>query len=163
MCQTNGRLSAFHYVSLEPSLINPRVAGDTKPIIISYKNSRLTEAEAIWMPTDSNKLPHYISFVVTCLKGAGHLIYTGSFASQPTLIIHNNFAYIQSSSSRSRRPWRLWHRSAAAWLLGSRVRIPPGSWMFSFVFVVWRVGSGLCDGLITGVEKAYRMCVCVCL
>jgi hypothetical protein len=47
MCQTNGRLSAFHYVSLEPSSINPRVAGDTKPIRISYKNSRLTEAEAI--------------------------------------------------------------------------------------------------------------------
>jgi hypothetical protein len=37
------------------------------------------------MPTDSNKLPHYTSFVVTCLKDVGHLINTGSFASQPTL------------------------------------------------------------------------------
>ena len=92
-------------------------------------------------------------------KDVGHLINTGSFASQPTLIIHNNFASIQSSSSRSRWTWGLWHRSEAAWLLGSRVRIPPGSWMFPLVFVVWRVGSGLCDRLITGVEESYRMCV----
>jgi len=45
------------------------------------------------MSTDSNKLPHYISFVVTCLKDIGHLINTEYFASQSTLIIHNNFAY----------------------------------------------------------------------
>jgi len=24
-------------------------------------------------------------------------------------------------------------------------------------------GSGLCDGLITGLEESYRVCVCVCV
>jgi len=149
------------HVSLEPNSINPRAAGDTKCIRILYENSRLTESEAIWMPTDGSKLSHYISFVVTCLKDVGHLINTGSFASQPTLIIHNNFAYIQSSSSRVLWPWGLWHRSEAAWLVGSRVRIPPRSWTFSLVFVVWRVGSGLwqADHWCRGVLQD----ACVCL
>jgi hypothetical protein len=31
------------------------------------------------------------------------------------------------------------------------------------VFVVCCVGSGLCDGLITGLEESYCVCVCVCV
>ena len=151
------------HVSLEPSLINPRVAGDTKCIRILYKNSRLTESEAIWMPTDSNKLPHYISFVVTCLKDVGHLINTGSFASQSTLIVQNILPTyrVQAADPGGRE---VWHRSAAAWLLGSRVRIPTGSWMFSIVFVVWRIGSDLCDGADHWCRGVLLdVCVCVCV
>jgi hypothetical protein len=42
-------------------------------------------------------------------------------------------------------------RSAAAWLLGSRVQIPPRAWVFvSCVYMLLScVGRGLCDGLIT--------------
>jgi hypothetical protein len=57
--------------------------------------------------------------------------------------------------------WWLSRRSAAACLLRSWVRIPPGTWMFvCFVCVVSR---GLCDELITRPEESYRLwCVVVC-
>jgi hypothetical protein len=55
--------------------------------------------------------------------------------------------YLQNGLSRC--PWRLRRRLAAAWLLGSRVRIPLRAWIFHYcVFVCW-VGSGICDGLVT--------------
>ena len=31
------------------------------------------------------------------------------------------------------------------------------------MFVVFCIGSGLCDELIAGSEKSYRMCVCACV
>ena len=52
---------------------------------------------------------------------------------------------------------------AAAHLLRSWVRIPPGAWIF--VCCEYRVlsGTGLCDGLITRPEESYRLwCVAVC-
>ena len=54
-------------------------------------------------------------------------------------------------------------RSAAAHLLRSWVRIPPGAWIF--VCCECRVLSGrvLCEELITRPEEAYRLCcVVVC-
>jgi hypothetical protein len=64
---------------------------------------------------------------------------------------------------RSQCPRGLRRRSAAAWLLGSRVRIPLGAWMFvSYVYVLSRVGRGLCDGMITRPEEPYRVSNCVC-
>ena len=54
-------------------------------------------------------------------------------------------------------------RPAAAHLLKSWVRIPPGAWIF--VCCVCRVlsGRGLCDELITRPEESYRLCcVVVC-
>jgi hypothetical protein len=67
--------------------------------------------------------------------------------------------------SRSRWPRCLRRRSAVAWLLGSRVRIPLGAWMFvSCLYVVLScVGRGLCDGLITRPEESYRVHNCVWL
>jgi hypothetical protein len=56
-------------------------------------------------------------------------------------------------------------RSAAAWLLGSRVRAPQIAWLF--VSCVCCVGRGFCDELITRSEESYwvyvcmRVCVCV--
>ena len=44
--------------------------------------------------------------------------------------------------------------------LGSQVRMPLKP-LFFLSFVCY-VGSGLCDGLITGSEETYRVCVCVC-
>jgi hypothetical protein len=60
-------------------------------------------------------------------------------------------------------PRCLSRRSAAARLLRSWVRIPPGAWIF--VCCECRVLSdrGLCDELITRPEESYRLwCVVVC-
>jgi hypothetical protein len=63
----------------------------------------------------------------------------------------------------SQWPLGLMRRSAAAWLLGSRVRIPLGAWMFlSYVYMLSCVGRGLCDGLIIRPEKSYRVYNCMC-
>lgn len=44
-------------------------------------------------------------------------------------------------------------------LMGLRVRILLRAWIFVFVFVVYHVGSVLCDELITRREGCYRLCV----
>jgi hypothetical protein len=66
--------------------------------------------------------------------------------------------YNNLSEGRSQWPRGLRRTSAAAWLLGSRVRISLGAWMF---VVLSCVGRGLCDGLITRPEESYRVSVCV--
>ena len=54
-------------------------------------------------------------------------------------------------------------RSAAARLLRSWVRIPPGAWMFVCCECCVLLGIGLCDELITRPEESYRLwCVVVC-
>jgi hypothetical protein len=59
---------------------------------------------------------------------------------------------------RSQWPRGLRRRSAVAWLLGSRVRIPLGTWMFvSCVYMLSCVGRGPCDWLITRPKKSYRV------
>jgi hypothetical protein len=66
---------------------------------------------------------------------------------------------------RSHWPRGLRRRSAAAWLLGSRVRIPLGAWMFVscvYYVVLSCVGRGLCDGLITRPEESYSVFNCLC-
>ena len=64
---------------------------------------------------------------------------------------------------RSQWPRGLRRRSAAARLLRSWVRIPPGAWMFVCCECCLLSGRGLCDGLITRPEESYRLwCVVVC-
>ena len=64
---------------------------------------------------------------------------------------------------RSQWPRGLRRRSAAARILRSWVRIPPGAWMFVCCECYVLSGRGLCDELITRPEKSYRMwCVVVC-
>jgi hypothetical protein len=54
-------------------------------------------------------------------------------------------------------------RSAAARLLTSWIRIPPGAWMFVCCECCVLSGRGLCDEPITRPEEYYRLwCVVVC-
>ena len=54
-------------------------------------------------------------------------------------------------------------KSAAACLLRSWVRIPPGAWVFVCCEYCVLSGRGLCDKLITRPEESYRLCcVVVC-
>ena len=67
--------------------------------------------------------------------------------------------------SKCRSQWQrgLRRGSAAARLLRSWVRIPPGAWMFFCCECYVLSGGGLCDGLITRPEESYRLrCVVVC-
>ena len=51
---------------------------------------------------------------------------------------------------------------AAAHLLRSWVRIPPGAWIFVCFECRVLSGRGLCDELITRPEESYRLCCVVC-
>ena len=65
-------------------------------------------------------------------------------------------------SCRSQWPRGLRRRSAAARLLRSWVRIPPGAWIFVCCECCVLSGS-LCDELITRPQESYRLwCVVVC-
>ena len=74
------------------------------------------------------------------------------------------FLLICQGKIRSQWPRVLRRRFAAARLLRSWVRIPPGAWMFVCCECCVLSGRGLCDELITRPEESYRMCcVVVCL
>jgi len=64
---------------------------------------------------------------------------------------------------RSHWPRGLRRRSAAARLLRSWVRIPPGAWIFVCFECCVLSGRRLCDELIAHPEESYRLCcVVVC-
>jgi len=56
--------------------------------------------------------------------------------------------------------WTVGLHQPDCWDLGFESR--GGHEYSSHVFVVFCVGSGLCDGLIARSEQSYRVCVCVC-
>ena len=78
---------------------------------------------------------------------------------QPTDVCVYIYIYIYiyiSTISAGERP-------AAARLLRSWVRIPPGAWIFVCCDCHVLSGRGLCDELITRPEESYRLwCVVVC-
>ena len=70
---------------------------------------------------------------------------------------------LSEGQGRSHWPRRLRRRSAAARLLRSWVRIPPGAWMDVCCECCVLSGRGLCDELITRPEESYQLwCVVVC-
>ena len=68
-----------------------------------------------------------------------------------------HFVPIMITNCRSQWPRDLRRRSAAARLLGSWVRIPPGAWVFVCCECCVLSGRGLCDELITRPEESYRL------
>ena len=79
------------------------------------------------------------------------------------LSTHDRIGHSQDLYCRSQWPRGLRRRSAAARLLRSWVRIPPGAWMFVCFECCVLSGRGLCDELITRPEESYRLwCVVVC-
>ena len=62
---------------------------------------------------------------------------------------------------RSQWPRDLKRRSAAARLLRSWVRIPPGVWMSVCTECCVLSGRGLCDELTTRPDESYRLCCVV--
>jgi hypothetical protein len=65
--------------------------------------------------------------------------------------------------TKKKWPYGLRRSSAAARLLGLRVRIQPGAWIFVCCECCMLSSRGLCDVLITHPEKSCRMwCVVVC-
>ena len=72
---------------------------------------------------------------------------------------------INDKNLRSKSQWPSGLRRGFAddRLLGMRVRISPGAWMFVCCECCVFLGRGLCDGLITRPEESYRLCcVLVC-
>jgi len=79
--------------------------------------------------------------------------------------MHKVLIYLYIIHLLSQSQWRcgLRCRSAAAPLLRSWVRIPPGAWMFVCCECCVLSGRGLRDELITRPEESYRLwCVVVC-
>ena len=72
-------------------------------------------------------------------------------------------SFANNITCRYQWPRGLRRRSAAAHLLRSWARIPPGAWMFICCECCVLSGRGLCDELITHPGKSYRLCcVVVC-
>ena len=77
--------------------------------------------------------------------------------------VHSHYLQVIGYIRRSQWPRGLRRRCAAARLLRSWVRIPPGAWMFVCCECCVLLGRGLCEGLITRPEESYRLrCVVVC-
>jgi hypothetical protein len=76
--------------------------------------------------------------------------------SRPLLYFVRCWCFKYGITGQSHWPRGLRRRSAAARLLRSRVRIPPGAWMSVCCECCVLSGRGLCDELITRPEESYR-------
>jgi hypothetical protein len=101
----------------------------------------------------SLKVPGQSIICIYCLYSACWIL-NHSFLGFVVLI------YLKSRSQGARG---LRRRSTAARLLRSRVRIPPGAWMFVCCVCCVLSGRSLCDELIPLPQESYRLwCVVVC-
>jgi hypothetical protein len=93
-------------------------------------------------------------WIVNNLKGNNHGIIWGTVPVSAKVGIQED----KTVNMAGLRP-----RYAAACLLRSWVRIPPGAWIFVGYECCVLSGRGLCDELITCPEESYRLwCVVVC-
>jgi len=97
-------------------------------------------------------------FTHTCLY------FAQIFLSRSEFIKLKGAKILLSKIKQCRSQWSLdlRHRSAAARLLRSWVRIPLGAWMFVCCECPVLSGRGLCDELITRPEDYRLQCVVVC-
>jgi len=87
-------------------------------------------------------------------RGGGYFV---AVIIQQDAKIYSLFVSVDRSKSRSQWPRGLSRRSAAARLLRSWVRIPPGAWIFVCCECCVLSGRGLCDELINRPEESYRL------
>jgi hypothetical protein len=113
--------------------------------------------QSVILRTGSSTVVHLIVNIPHAPHQSRH-IPVGIFSWSVDSTFSRCFCYPESI--RPQRPRGL--RSAVAWLLGSRVRIPPGACMFvCCINMLSCVGRGLCYGLITRPEESYRVSLCV--
>ena len=98
------------------------------------------------------------------IRGQGHVASSCRSGNETSSYIKcGEFIDFLRNYSRSQWPRGLRRRSAAARLLRSWVRIPPGAWIFVCCECRVLSGRGLYDQLITRPEESYRLsCVVVC-
>ena len=106
-----------------------------------------------------DKRNNHICCIVPCISPI-----TGTAWRRPAIRSINLFlTRIMNGKCRPQWPRGLSRRSAAARLLRSWVRIPPGAWIFVCCECCVLSGRSLCDELITRPEESYRLCcVVVC-
>jgi hypothetical protein len=83
----------------------------------------------------------------------------------PILRKKRNAANLKSDNQTRRSQWPscLRRGSAAGLLLGSRVRIPPGAWIFVCCECCVLSGRGVWNGPIPRPEECYRLWLCDCV
>ena len=135
------------------------------------------EISRIWSPPHTKRHTHAISNMI---QASAPICYTVSTQwnqndeHQTWMIPQASMArWVQKKKKRNyqtlwlNESWSQWprglrRRSAAAHLLRSWARIPPGAWMFVCCECFVLSGRGLCDELITRPEESYRLwCVVV--
>jgi len=90
------------------------------------------------------------------LLGAHHILHVSRVR------VNSIYIYIYIYMCRFQWPRGLRLRSAAARLLGLRVRIPREHGCPSLVYVVYYAGRSLCEGPIPRSEESYQVCVNEC-
>jgi len=94
---------------------------------------------------------------ISKFKLAWHFNASSTISSPVATLRNNTF-----NNGRSRWPRGLRRGSAAARLLGLRVRIQPGAWMY-LVNILYCARRGLCDRRILCPGEPYQVCVYVCV
>ena len=133
--------------------------GNLKPSLWKRNNYHLRTLLQLWMFIAQNYENVYsVQMDVQCIERYSNKTYGNRqvrhFDEKQLVRLH---------LCRFQWPRGLRRRSAAARLLRSWVRIPPGAWMFVCCECCVLSGRGLYDELITRPEESYRLwCVVVC-